>query len=104
MKAISKINIFLLLATLFIACAKDDTPNSGEPEVKQNDIAIIDNKVAAFLSAYNAPGASIAISKDGNLVYSKAYGNADVAANQKVTVNDRFRIASASKVIRQFLL
>ncbi len=99
MKTISKINIFLLLAILFFACAKDDTPNSEQPEVKQNDIAVIDTKVATFLSTYNAPGASIAISKDGKLVYSKAYGNADVSANQKVTVDDRFRVASVSKVI-----
>lgn len=86
----------LLMMIMVASCSKSDKP---APAVTQNDIATIDNKVAAFMTTYSVPGASLAISKNGKLVYRKGYGFADKETNQKVTVNDRFRVASVSKTI-----
>ena len=49
------------------------------------------------MSTYNVPGASLAISKHGKLVYRKSYGVADQGTGEKVTNESRFRLASVSK-------
>lgn len=59
------------------------------------DIASIDQLVAAFMSTYNVPGLSLAITKDENLVYVKSYGKADDA--QAANNNSLYRLASLSK-------
>ncbi|HQY31422.1 MAG TPA: serine hydrolase, partial [Thermomicrobiales bacterium] len=51
------------------------------------------------LAAAGVPGVSVAISKDGQLVYAKAYGTADKSTGEALTVNSRLRIASCSKPI-----
>jgi D-alanyl-D-alanine carboxypeptidase len=78
---------------VFASCKKKDTPAA----VSQKDIAIVDNKVTAWMSANAMPGASIAISKNGKLVYRKGYGIANETTGEKVTVDSRFRMASVSK-------
>ncbi len=66
-------------------------------KVVQVDIIDIDSRIEAFLKKYNIPGATLAISKNGKMVYAKGYGFADVEKQEKVTVNSRFRIGSQSK-------
>jgi len=94
------LQFFLLLSLsslLFSACSKDDSP--VDPPVVQNDIAALDTKITDWMTASNMPGMSVAISKNGKLVYSKAYGKSDKEANTDATVNSRFRMASVSKLI-----
>ena len=50
------------------------------------------------MQTYNAPGAALAVSVNGRMVYSKGYGLADVAANSAVDPDNQFRVASISKV------
>jgi CubicO group peptidase (beta-lactamase class C family) len=59
----------------------------------------IDRKVHDFLSQWDLRGASVAISKDGRLVYAKGYGTADVKNDKEVTPSSLFRFASVSKLI-----
>lgn len=90
--------ISAIVAITLFACNKNDDPQATDPIViKQNDIAALDTKVADFMSKYSIPGASLAVSKNGKLVYSKGYGFADQATNEKVTASHRFRLASVSK-------
>lgn len=93
-----KISIQLLLglAIIFSACKKkkEELP---PPPPSQQDIAVVDQQVEAFLTMYSIPGASIAVSRNGKLVYQKGYGFADSDANEKVNINHRFRLASISK-------
>jgi CubicO group peptidase (beta-lactamase class C family) len=49
------------------------------------------------MTTYNIPGASLAVSKNGKLVYMKGYGFSDQVNNIKVLPTDRFRLASISK-------
>ncbi len=95
-----KKNPFLYLtactvALLLSACSKDDKPTP----VVQNDIAPVDTKITDWMGANNMPGMSIAISKNGKLVYSKAYGKSDKEANTATTIDTRFRMASVSKLL-----
>jgi CubicO group peptidase (beta-lactamase class C family) len=61
------------------------------------DIASVDQVVGAFMARYGVPGLSLAIAKDENLVYAKAYGRADDTHAARTT--DLYRIASLSKQI-----
>jgi D-alanyl-D-alanine carboxypeptidase len=94
MRLLKKISIAIIAIFTFTACKKT---NTDPVPVTQNDIAGIDSKVTSWMSTYAMPGASVAISKNGKLVYRKGYGNADNAGNEKVTINSKFRIASAGK-------
>jgi CubicO group peptidase (beta-lactamase class C family) len=67
----------------------------GEPGT--GGIPEIDDLAEAFLEETAVPGLSIAIAKDGNLVYAKGYGVADPDTGESVTTESRFRIASVSK-------
>jgi CubicO group peptidase (beta-lactamase class C family) len=95
-------NIFFALGAsavlLFTACKKDNDPDT-EPEIKQADILVIDTRANEWLTQNNMPGLSLAISKNGKLVYSKGYGVADKEGNTDVSTGSRFRIASVSKLI-----
>lgn len=89
----------LLLMFALVSCDKstdDDKPKPPDPAV-QADIISLDSKVDAFMTKYNVPGASLAVSKNGKLVYIKGYGFADKSTGEKVTPAHRFRLASVSK-------
>jgi len=70
----------------------DRTPTGGT--VSRSDI---DKLATDALAAANVPGVSVAIAKDGQLVYAKAYGVADRSTGEALTINHRLRIASVSK-------
>ncbi|WP_299452055.1 serine hydrolase [uncultured Microscilla sp.] len=58
-----------------------------------------DSLVNAYLDTFQLKGASMAIVKDGQLVYAKGYGYADKEAGVKVHPGHKFRIASVSKLV-----
>ena len=60
---------------------------------------VFDNLMNGLLEKFNVPGAALAISKNGRLVYAKGFGYADISSSEKVTTRSQFRIASVSKPI-----
>ena len=58
-----------------------------------------DRSMAMFMEKHRLPGASIAVTNGGKVVFAKGYGYADVAVNEKVQRDSLFRIASISKPI-----
>ncbi len=50
-----------------------------------------------FMQQFAVPALSVAIAKQGNLVYREAFGKADEESHQPATPNSRFRIASVTK-------
>lgn len=64
-----------------------------------SDFFELDKNVIQLMHNHNAPGISLGIVKDENLVYLKSYGVADITTNERVNSNSLFRIASVSKVI-----
>ncbi len=63
-------------------------------------LAAIDQNVSAFMTKYNVPGLTIAITLDEKLVYLNAYGKASLDDNQTtLSGNSLFRISSLSKQI-----
>jgi len=58
-----------------------------------------DRLMLDFLAATKAPGAALAVGRDGRLLYVRGFGWADVQARQAVQPRSLFRIASLSKPI-----
>jgi N-acyl-D-amino-acid deacylase len=70
--------------------------STGEPV---SGLQAIDTLMSAYLAKHSIPGASVAVTDGGRLVYARGFGYADVAAREKVTPESLFRIASISKPI-----
>lgn len=96
MKLLFRYLILLMICSSVISCSKSGGGTDPVPAT-QADIAAVDSKVATFMSTYNIPGASLAVSKNGKLVYIKGYGKANTSTNELVTPAHRFRLASVSK-------
>jgi CubicO group peptidase (beta-lactamase class C family) len=60
-------------------------------------VAALDDEVNTFMTTYNVPAVSVAITKGEKLIYLKAYGTSDQSKNVKAAISDRYRIASLSK-------
>lgn len=58
-----------------------------------------DNLINSFLNNYGIPGATVAIAKDGKIVYMRAFGNSNIANSTPTQPYNLFRIASLSKPI-----
>jgi CubicO group peptidase (beta-lactamase class C family) len=63
------------------------------------DFAGLEKTVSTFLRRWEIAGASVAVAKDGKLVYAKGFGRSDKETDIPVEPYNRFRIASVSKLI-----
>jgi N-acyl-D-amino-acid deacylase len=61
------------------------------------DLDAFDTLVREFLMKHRAPGAALAVTKDGRLVYARGFGYADVEKKEPVEPGSLFRIASVTK-------
>ena len=98
---VMRLFILALSIVVCISCKKESNnpaPNPN-PNPQPANIPQVDNAISGFMTQYNVPGLSLAISKNGKLVYAKSYGKADVTAGTDVTNSSLFRIASVSKPI-----
>lgn len=77
--------------------ADDDAPSPQE-------LASMDEVAREFMSAHMVPGLSVAIARNGALVYERGFGFADHDKNERVTPAHSFRIASVSKPITSVTL
>jgi CubicO group peptidase (beta-lactamase class C family) len=59
----------------------------------------MERTIRSFMHRWEIAGASIAVSKNGQLVYAKGFGMADKASNTETEPYNKFRIASISKLI-----
>lgn len=87
--------LFALLLLAPLAVAKDP-PVSGKEvaEFRSVDKAVLD-----FMQTIDATAATVAVSKDGKLLYSRGYGHTDAAKKKPTPPDALFRIASVSKPI-----
>jgi len=59
----------------------------------------LDRSFSNFLRYWNINGASVAVVRDGKLMFAKAYGLADTSKNISLQPYHKFRIASISKLV-----
>lgn len=106
-KALKSIFTLVLIYFTFCSCSSnepDKKPDENPTSEAQKDVALMDNAVQSFMSKYNIPGLSLALTKDEKLIYLKAYGHADKENGETLTSEHRFRIASVSKPITGILI
>ncbi|QTE41981.1 serine hydrolase domain-containing protein [Mucilaginibacter rubeus] len=60
-------------------------------------VAALDDEVNTFMTTYDVPAVSVAITKGEKLVYLKAYGVSNKSKGTKAVISDRYRLASCSK-------
>jgi N-acyl-D-amino-acid deacylase len=78
-------------------------PRHSPPEVSTGEVVpelrSFDAMMHDFLSEHHVPGAAVAVTDHGRLVFARGYGYADLKTSQKVAPDCLFRIASISKPI-----
>jgi CubicO group peptidase (beta-lactamase class C family) len=70
-----------------------------KPYLSGDDETFIRNTMTTFMTKHGVPGASVAMTNRGRLVFARGYGVTDPATNTPVTTSHLFRIASVSKPI-----
>jgi N-acyl-D-amino-acid deacylase len=83
--------VFLVVCA---ARAADQIPISGHEDPR---LAAFDQMMVSFMRDHDVPGASLAIARNGGMVYARGFGCADVERHEPVEQNSHFRIASISK-------
>ncbi len=73
--------------------------NFAQTGISVQEMSHCDTQMQNFLTTYDIPGATFALAKDGKLVYSRAYGTANVGGSETTQPHHMFRIASVSKPI-----
>lgn len=90
-------------ATVY-AQGADATAPANQPAIQAagdrvRGLEHFDRDMIAFMSRHGIPGASMAIVKNGHLVYARSFGYADADKKEPVQPNSLFRVASISKTI-----
>lgn len=62
-------------------------------------MASCDSLMGKFMTKYEIPGGSIAIAKEGKLIYQRAFGYSDIKKTKQTIPHNKFRIMSISKPI-----
>jgi len=69
----------------------------GQTGVDDPSFYHVDSLIEDFTQKYSIGAASVAITKDGNLVYNRSFGFSDLAKTDSAKPYDRYRIMSLSK-------
>jgi N-acyl-D-amino-acid deacylase len=73
-----------------------DFPTSGKAHPV---LAPVDEAILTMMSRHGVPGASLAVTKGGKLLYARGYGWSNLATREPVQPDTMFGIASLSKTI-----
>jgi N-acyl-D-amino-acid deacylase len=91
---------WLFIPGLFIFLLySNEKPEAKVPVTGESvsELEAFDTLMADFLHKHKVPGAALAITKDGRLVYARGFGYADVEKKEPVEPGSLFRIASVTK-------
>jgi len=83
-----KFSLFLLICFHFSLLKAQNTASEIEPQI---------DKLFSFWNSINSQGASVAVMKDGEIVFSKGYGAANLEYDIPNTPSTVFHVASVSK-------
>lgn len=89
--------VLSITLTLASGCSLDvrhEGPGSGNATVPRGEISDV---VQAEIDAGRAAGIAVGVSRDGELVYSRGFGKADIENDVEVATDTVFRIGSITK-------
>lgn len=77
-----------------------EEPSASRGPTNEREVeAFLDGFFAQQLEGYRIPGATVSVVRDGEVLFTKGYGQADVEAEEPVVADETlFRIASVSKL------
>lgn len=95
----------LVLGTLLLgACGPASAPSTpaptdapATPELASLDPADLDRFVAATVAAQHAIGVTVGVMRDGQVIFARGYGLADIAAKTPVAPDTLFAVGSVTK-------
>lgn len=94
---------FGLTLSSAVVCGANDAPPDGIslPATGKADPRMVpfDELLTAFAREHKLPGVSLAVTRNGRLVYARGFGYADLESKSPVEPGSLFRIASISKPI-----
>ncbi len=73
--------------------------NISNANSNTEELASLDEEISRFIERQGIVGASVGIVKDGQLMYAKGFGHADLDAGETTEPHHQFRIGSLSKLI-----
>ncbi|HSB15858.1 MAG TPA: serine hydrolase [Bryobacteraceae bacterium] len=86
-------------ALLWLALCLLPLRSQAQTGIAVPELESFDQWMPDYLNRWNIRGASLAVAKDGRLVFARGYGLADVEAREPVEPESLFRIASVSKTL-----
>ena len=93
-------NIFILVFILAGMMAPSSFAAQNPPAQETSEARV--DKLFAEWDKWDSPGASIAVFKDGSIIYKRGYGSAQLEYNVPITPSTIFHIASVSKQFTAF--
>lgn len=87
---------FLVIA-LLLGCTSAQYPSTSSSSSTTSTTSALDSTLAQIFALDLAPGLSIAVVRDTQVIYAKGFGWADVEARRPVTPETIFYIASTTK-------
>ncbi len=91
--------ICLVIAIAFTSLMSITLGLSKAEAGKQEVSAYLDNRIPELMSLYDIPGVSVALIKDGEVIWSEGYGYQDLKEGKPVTSNTLFRAESITKSV-----
>lgn len=100
------VGVVIVLTTLaaptIILGQSTSTLTHGDVPVSGDEVAALralDELMLRYVTDHGSPGAALAVSRQGKLIYARGFGWADANAQEPVVPRSLFRIASVSKPI-----
>jgi CubicO group peptidase (beta-lactamase class C family) len=95
--------VVIIAAVLFLAASATPAAAAAPTAAKSTSLATFDSAMGGVI-AEGYPGGSLAIVRDGKLVYARGYGFANKEMHTRATASTRYRQASISKPVTASLL
>jgi N-acyl-D-amino-acid deacylase len=88
---------FPILLALSVVGSEKPEPKLSVTGEAVSELESFDALMSEFMHQHKVPGAALAVTKDGRLVYARGFGYADVDKKEPVEPASLFRIASVTK-------
>lgn len=98
------VNIVIVFSLLIFISACQPSSKSTAPDNAVEEQTIEFDKLFAQFDDINKPGASVAVLQDGEVVFSKGYGSANLEYDIPVSPDTMFHVASVSKQFTVFAI
>jgi CubicO group peptidase (beta-lactamase class C family) len=89
--------ISIVLAVELTGCGGNGSPSAPAGSKIPSLPSIVDPLVNAAISGQGAPGVTVALAKNGTMLYTQAYGSSDIATHSSAQTNTIFEIGSITK-------